>query len=134
MSRESSLNAPTWNSNFKRTQGSLEEFKFTQRNINWGIYKQEYSYFSRHFTLTVVESMRIRIVFLIIATTFTTFLNISSTWSHPKIIQNKSVGEIKYKYCRFQARRSILGLKGWKGYVPSWGQRAFVHNHFWRIH
>ena len=97
--------------------------------------------------------MRIGIVFLIIAITFTTFLNISSTeassWSPPKNIQNKSVGEIKYKYCRFQARQ------GQKKYVTSEGERAFgssgdrragrdmfplgdkrafVPNHFWTIH
>ena len=76
--------------------------------------------------------MRIQIVFLIIATIFITILNISNTEafsyisgiyrSPTKYTENKSVDEIKYKYCRFQARRSR--------YVTSEGERPFGSSHF----
>ena len=91
--------------------------------------------------LLLPGAMRIQIVFLIIGTIFITILNISSTEAFsysssiysapPKNIENKSVDEIKYKYCRFQARRSIWGQKR---YVTSEGERAFGSSHFRRTH
>ena len=73
--------------------------------------------------------MRIQIVILIMATIFITILNISNTEafsytsgiykSPTKNIENISVNEIKYKYCRYQARRSIWGQKR---YVTPWAR------------
>jgi hypothetical protein len=76
--------------------------------------------------------MRIQIAFFIIATIFITILNVSNTEafsytsgiyrSPTKNIENKSVGEIKYKYCIYQARRSR--------HVTPEGERAFGSSHF----